>query len=303
VSDDIGLRDLRQVTFGFNDHEHPAWAPDGRRLAYYSGPYGHIQLYVCDADGRNRRPLTCARGNHTQAAWSPDGHWVYFRRQQSPEAPWEIWRVSVEDPATQDRLLASDRASYKHPSPSPDGRWLAWFSDEGSPKNFHLWKGTLEGQTIGAVTQLTRDPGRNDCHPTWSPDGQTLTFHAYMGAEDASVAHIFVCDADGANPRRISDTEEMHKHPFFVGSQLIVHHTEEADGTRYLALRRVESGELVARLTSGKKNDKHPNPWVPARGATRIAFASKKRGETLESEGGNTYDIFWGELDGIAVRR
>lgn len=300
---DIGLRNLRQVTFGFNDHEHPAWSPDGKRLAYYAGPYGHIQLSVCDLDGRNARPLTCARGNHTQAAWSPDGAWVYYRRQASPESPWEIWRVLVEDPGEKQRLLGDATVSFKHPSPSPDGRWLAWFSDQGTPKNFHLWKGALDGSKVGAPTQLTADPGRNDCHPTWSPDGTQLAFHAYMGAEDATVSHVFVCDASGQNVRRLSDTEEMHKHPFFVGSQLVVHHTEQADGKRYLALRRARDGALAGKLTSGKKNDKHPNPFVPARGTVRIAFASKKRGDTADAEGGSTYDVFWGELEGISVRR
>lgn len=300
---DIGLRDLTQVTFGFNDHEHPAWSPDGKRIAYYAGPYGQIQLFVCDADGHNERPLTCARGNHTQASWSPDGAWVYHRRQRSAESPWEIWRVSVEDPGTAERLLASAKVNFKHPSPSPDGATLAWFSDEGSPKHFHLWKGRLDGSKVAAATQLTRDPNRNDCHPTWSPDGAQLVFHAYMGAEDASVSHIFRCDADGGDVQRLSDSEEMHKHPFFVGSQLVVHHTEQADGKRYLALRRVRDGSLVSRLTSGKKNDKHPYPFVPARGPARIAFASKKRGEEHPAEGGTTYDIFWGLLEGIAVRR
>jgi Tol biopolymer transport system component len=299
----IGLRNLRQVTHGFNDHEHPAWSPDGKRLAYYAGPYGHIQLHVADLDGRNARPLTCARGNHTQAAWSPDGAWVYYRRQAAPEAPWEIWRVSVEDPGEKQRLLAREGVSFKHPSPSPDGRWLAWFSDEGSPKHFHLWKGALDPGKVGAPRQLTADPERNDCHPTWSPDGQLLVFHAYMGAEDASVAHVFVCDADGGKLRRITDSEELHKHPFFVGSQLIVHHTEQIDGRRYIALRRLKDGALLGRLTSGKKNDKHPHPWVPARGAARIAFSSKKRGDTEAQEGGSSYDVFWGEIEGVAVRR
>lgn len=303
--DDVRLVDIVQVTHGFRNHEHPVFSPDGKRVAYYGGVFGHINLFVADADGRNERPLTAAAGNHTQAAWSRDGRHVFYRAQPAPNTPWSIWRVDVADPANRDCLLTDPQVSFKHPHPSHDDHWLAWFSDEGSPGNFHLFKAPLEagGATLGERVQLTDDPDRNDCHPTWSPDDKWLAFHCYMGRTEATVSHIFVCDANGNGARKISDGDRFHKHPFFVGRDLLVHHTEEPNGLRYLALRRFSDGKLLGTLTSGKKNDKHPSPWLPARGPTRICFASKKRGETLEAEGGATYDIFWGLLEGVPVRR
>jgi Tol biopolymer transport system component len=279
------------------------FSPDGKQVAYYAGTFGYIQLFVAGLDGLGERPLTCARGNHTQASWSPDGKWIYYRAQPAPDAPWAIWRVSVEDPSVKECLLGDRKVSFKHPSPSPDGKWLAWFSDEGSPNNFHLFKGKLTGAKITGSRKITDDPARNDCHPTWSPDGKLIAFHAYMGAKEASTSHIYVCDSDGEGLRKITDTEAFHKHPFFVGSQLIVHHTEDTDGKRYLVLRNVKDGSLAGKLTKGKHNDKHPSPFVPARGPVRIVFASKKRGEAHEQEKDHTYDIFWGVLDGVSVRR
>jgi dipeptidyl aminopeptidase/acylaminoacyl peptidase len=302
MSGAVELTHLCQVTRGIGRHEHPVFSPDGGRIAFYAGTFGYLQLYVAGTDGTGERPLTCARGNHTQPAWSPDGRWIYYRAQAAPDAPWQVWRVDVEDPARKEKLLAQRKVSFKHPSPSPDGRWLAWFSDEGSPGNFHLFKASLRGGALGARKRLTSDPNRNDCHPTWSPDGKRIAFHAYMGREEASASHIHVCAADGSDPRALTDTEAMHKHPFFVGLDHVVHHTEEADGGRYLALRRVRDGELVARLTDGKKNDKHPSPWVPPRGPARLCFASKKRGEERDGEE-PSYDVFWGLIEGLRVRR
>jgi len=292
------------VTFGFGNHEHPVFSPDGQWIAYYAGTYGYIQLHVVDPAGRNRRPLTCARGNHTQASWSPDGKWIYYRHQPTTKSPWEIWRVSFDDPGVKQQLLADEKVSFKHPSPSPDGKTLAWFSDEKTPGNFHLFRARLDKTRVGKRVKLTDDRNRNDCHPTWSPDGKWLTFHAYMGKEEASTSHIYVCDADGGQVRRLTDTEQFHKHPFFVGRDLVVHHTEETDGRRGIVLRRFRDGGVVGWLTSGKHNDKHPSPWVPTRGPTRLVFASKKRGEELPQEQGErSYDIFWGLLEGAAVRR
>ncbi len=298
------LTDIQRITHGYANHEHPVFARDGRRLACYAGDYGYIQLYVIGVDGRGERPLTCARGNHTQAAWSPDGAFVYYRRQSAPDRPWEIWRVNVDDPNDKQQLLADRKTSFKHPSVSPDGKRLAWFSDLGTPQNFHLWTAPLAAKTgkLGSARQLTADPDRNDCHPTWSPDGKWLTFHAYMGREEAGISHIFVIGADGKGARQLSREDGFHKHPFFVGRDLIVHHNEEADGLRYLVLRRCADGGIVSKLTSGKKNDKHPNPFVPERGPVKIAFASKKRGDEAADED-KSYDIFVGTLAGVRVRR
>jgi TolB protein len=303
MSDRVRLTNLRQVTRGMARHEHPVFSPDGRHVAFYGGTYGYLQLFVVESSGLGERPLTCERGNHTQPSWSPDGRWIYYRRQESAEAPWQVWRVNVADPGRKEKLLARPRVSFKHPSPSPDGRWLAWFSDEGSPGNFHLFKARLEsGGRLGPRRKLTDDPNRNDCHPTWSPDGRRLVFHAYMGRDEATVSHIYICGADGKDLRPLTDTEAMHKHPFFVGLDTVVHHSEEADGRRYITLRSARDGAQVARLTDGRKNDKHPSPWVPARGSARLCFASKKRGLEREAEP-STYDVFWGLIEGLTVRR
>jgi Tol biopolymer transport system component len=302
----IELASPTRITWGWNNHEHPVFSPDGKHVAYYAGEFGYIQLYVSGSDGKGERPLTAARGNHTQAAWSPDKRWIYHRRQAAPDKPWEIWRVSFEDPSITECLLADKKVSFKHPSVSPDGKTLAWFSDQGTPGNFHIFTAPLDGKKgkLGKLRRLTSDKQRNDCHPTWSPDGKWLAFHAYMGQKEASVSQIYLLSADGKTVRQISDGEIFHKHPFFVGRDHLVHHSEEPDGKRYLVLRTVKDGAIVAELTSGKHNDKHPSPFVPARGPTRLVFASKKRGEEMEDHGEeSTYDIFVATLAGVRVRR
>jgi hypothetical protein len=300
------LVDVVPATHGFATHEHPVFSPDGRWIAYYGGQWPWFQIHVVGIDGLEDRPITCGKGNHTQPAWSPDGRWIYYRAQESGEAPWALWRSSVEDPDLRQRVLADPAVSFKHPSPSPDGRFLAWFSDEGSPESFHLWKAPLlespDGVRLGNRVRLTSDPDRNDCHPVWSPDGSRLAFHAYMGRVEATVSHVFTCAADGSDVRRVTDVDAMHKHPFFVGSDLLVHHTEVPGGRRCVVLRRAD-GPLVAELTNGKQNDKHPSPYVPARGSVRIAFASKKRGGKADGEEHSSFDVFWGTLAGVPVRR
>lgn len=302
MGDGVRLVRHRQVTCGPGTHEHPVFSPDGRRIAWYAGTYGWLQIHVANADGSGARPLTCGRGNHTQPAWSPDGRHVWFRAQPGNAAPWGLWRVAPDDPTDVGCALSRGRASFKHPSPSPDGRTLAWFSDEGSPANFHLWTAPLARGRLGRRTRITDSKDRNDCHPTWSPDGRRLAFHAYMGRVEADESDVFLCDRDGGSLERLTSGRAMHKHPFFVGSALVVHHTEDRDGRR-LALREAREEGRSWDLTSGRHSDKHPSPWVPPRGPVRIAFSTRKRGAEMPDDPEPGHQVFWAVLSGVPVPR
>jgi len=73
-----GKRTLRGTRFG----EHPAWSPDGRRIAFLrqKAPFGGSDIYVVAPDGSGLRPLVRSRSHLEAPTWSPDGrHLAYFR--------------------------------------------------------------------------------------------------------------------------------------------------------------------------------------------------------------------------------
>ncbi|MEZ5285438.1 MAG: hypothetical protein R2712_11675 [Vicinamibacterales bacterium] len=59
----------RQITFGEGTNESPAWAPNGRHLAFVSTRAGRSQIFTVDRDGRNLRQLT-RDGNNYTPNWS-----------------------------------------------------------------------------------------------------------------------------------------------------------------------------------------------------------------------------------------
>jgi Tol biopolymer transport system component len=59
--------------------EMAAWSPDGSRIAFSSGDDGyHLDVFVMDADGSDRRRLTDWEGIDVVPVWSPDGRWIVF---------------------------------------------------------------------------------------------------------------------------------------------------------------------------------------------------------------------------------
>jgi TolB protein len=65
----LATRETRQLTFGEGTNESPAWAPNGRHLAFTSTRSGLAQIFTVDYDGQNLRQITRA-GNNQQAHWS-----------------------------------------------------------------------------------------------------------------------------------------------------------------------------------------------------------------------------------------
>src|SRR5262249_37830659 len=50
--------DMRQLTFGSDEDDSPAWSPDGKKIAFVSIRAGVSQIFVMNADGTNVRQLT-----------------------------------------------------------------------------------------------------------------------------------------------------------------------------------------------------------------------------------------------------
>ena len=66
---DLASGQVRQLTFGEGTNESPAWAPNGRHLAFTSTRAGKTQVFVIARDGKNLKQITNA-GNNYQPDWS-----------------------------------------------------------------------------------------------------------------------------------------------------------------------------------------------------------------------------------------
>jgi len=57
---------------------YPAWSPDGKKIAFTDAVGMDLEIFLCDADGKNVKQLTKEGAGNSMAAWSPDGKKIAF---------------------------------------------------------------------------------------------------------------------------------------------------------------------------------------------------------------------------------
>jgi TolB protein len=156
----------RRLTNTGSIYRDLAWSPDGKLIAYASGPdFFNTKIFVMNADGTQPRQLSSGQGTDVAPAWSPDGSRIAYENDFQ-FGPAEIFVMNA-DGSGQLRLTTDFRGD-RHPTWSPDGRTIAFTSDRGGAYAIYLMNPDGTGQaraTAGTAEEM---------NPAWRPD-PTLT--------------------------------------------------------------------------------------------------------------------------------
>jgi dipeptidyl aminopeptidase/acylaminoacyl peptidase len=143
------------------------------------------------------------------------------------------------------------------PTWSRDGQWLAF--SVGTPfgadsENVDIWKGRPDGSQ---AVNLTSDSPGNDAWPDFSPDGRRIVFRSTRDGND----EIYVMNADGTGPRRLTRHEATDTMPAFSSSGDRIAFTSLRDGNFEIYLLQLNAdgspGQLQ-RMTDSYGHDMHP---------------------------------------------
>jgi Tol biopolymer transport system component len=195
----------------------------------------------------------------------------------------DIYLVNAD--GTNERRLTDDPAYDGWPAWSPDGSRIAFMSTRSGNPDIYVMN--ADGTH---VQQLTTDPA-NDIWPEWSPvppGGDTGGSQIVFPSRRDGNFEIYVMDADGSNPRRLTDTPAVEDFPAWSpgGTQIVYARVEGEDGT-YLMKADGSDQHKVSDIVGFEY------AWSPD--GTRIAFASDHEGfrgiYIMDADGGNLHSL------------
>ena len=202
---DIASRRASLLTPGEHDEWSPAWAPDGRHIAYVSkrgaDPDRHLNsdIYLIEPRaGASERQLTTFPGSdldpywESRPSWSPDSrriaylqsgedHWIYY-------APWQLAVIDVQTGKA--RIPAPIDRCFSKPKWSADGKSVYALIEES--RNTYLSSIALAD---GKVQHLTKG---NRFDADFDVRGGRI---ALLTGDDATPPELFALEA---TPRPLS---------------------------------------------------------------------------------------------------
>jgi dipeptidyl aminopeptidase/acylaminoacyl peptidase len=167
----------------------PAWAPDGRRIAYAAE--SDPPRFIVGREVKGTSP-TARRIARIDWRWDDVGYldrWAH------------LWVVAVREGAAPRRLTQGDWG-VRQPAWAPDGRHIAFTADRGPEPDLHprpsIHAVAVAGGEPREILSLAGYAGS----PAWSPDGRLI---ACIGADvpepfDDVMPGVFVGPADGSRP-------------------------------------------------------------------------------------------------------
>jgi Tol biopolymer transport system component len=155
--------DLRRVS-GSGYAAMPAWAPDGKRLAFARADAANPDVWnlaVLSLDSGEVRPLThYGSGRTWMASWFPDGRHIAFARTD------RLIVLDVTTDQTREYMTPVSGHPLRDPTVAPDGRSVIFQVVRNG-----AW---LLDTTDNTMRCVLTDPTADDF--AWSPDGSRVAY-------------------------------------------------------------------------------------------------------------------------------
>ena len=271
--------DVRVESDDARDYWAPAYHPvSGRLLAHGPGPLDPGSRFESDAPGEFllHPPLRVDLPDRDVSLIGIRGYLPAVDPTTGEVATSEAFSrlVASRPDGTGKRVLFDRTGADRYrgpdsawgPSWSKDGQWVAFIVGPpfaSAATDVDIWKVRRDGSD---AMSLTPDSGANDALPDFSPDGRRIVFRSMRDGN----AEIYLMNADGSEPRRLTHHEATDTMPAFSSAGDRVVFTSLRDGNFELYTTALDEDGRPGppeRLTRSPGHDMHPrfspdDEWV-----------------------------------------
>jgi Tol biopolymer transport system component len=154
----------------------PVWSPDGKRLVYFSNPWGHYDLFRKALWPSARQELLLSsRQNKCPNDWSADGRFLLFGSVGGSTNS-DLWILPMRGTG-EPYIYRQTVSSEGHAQFSPDGKWIAYQSDESGRAEVYV----EPFPRIAAESKRWQISAEGGGLPKWRGDGNEIYYITAKG--------------------------------------------------------------------------------------------------------------------------
>jgi dipeptidyl aminopeptidase/acylaminoacyl peptidase len=261
---DVAAGTTRPLTFGRARVSDPAFAPDGRSLAFVApDAAGHAQVWLLPLAGGEARCWTSSPTGVSQFSWRPDGQALaYAAEDEPPKQEGEARHISTIRIGDQDLFL-------KAPI-QPQHIWIQPLA-EGPARRLTSGKWSLE---------FVLPPSSGASPLSWSKDGKQIAFARVPGTATGQLDRVRaqIVDVESGAIQALNDAEKFQAAPTFApeGSAIVYRYPRDGKPENqteiYLAQGELDQGR---NLTRALDRNLYTAEWLP--GGRELLVAGNDR--------------------------